>query len=200
METVQMDDVIANSFMDYHTKGFHYLCLKRHELHTIKIYVFDGDVSALPEVIAPHDHRYDFTTTCLTGCVENRWYKVSNDDWPWCPAYQRFRYDTPLNGGDGFTWRAEEYLRLMERKRFYTGDRYHMFADEIHTIQLRNDQTILRLDQYADKVPVGVPTSTWTLSKEPPSLSGLYRKPTADEVTAMFNYLRRLMPTIPVVV
>lgn len=33
-----MEQVIENSFFDYHVKGFNYICLKRSEAHTIKLY------------------------------------------------------------------------------------------------------------------------------------------------------------------
>lgn len=42
---------------------------KRTPEHTRKVYFFDGKVSQLPEVVSPHDHRYDFTTTVLAGVM-----------------------------------------------------------------------------------------------------------------------------------
>jgi hypothetical protein len=182
-----MDEVIAASFMDFHVKGFSYLCLKRSEEHTVKIYMFDGDVSKLPEVVAPHDHRYAFDTHVLAGAVENRWYLRNMPPRPGDRVFQRFDYLTPLNGGDGFTWREEERIQLFRGEVYETGQRYFMVPAAIHTIALRAPNTLLKLDQWHDQVAVGVPTSTWTLNREPPSLSGLYRKPTPDEVLTMIR-------------
>lgn len=70
MNQIPMDYVIANSFKDYHVKGFDYICLQRSPRETVKLYFFDGDVSKMPEVVNPHDHRYDFDTVCLSGAVE----------------------------------------------------------------------------------------------------------------------------------
>lgn len=66
---MNMEEVIANSFKDFHSKGLDYICLRRSPVLTTKLYFFDGDVSKLPEVVNPHDHRYDFSTVCLSGCV-----------------------------------------------------------------------------------------------------------------------------------
>ena len=60
--SVSMEEVLANSFRDFHAKGLDYVCLKRRPSETVKLYFFDGDVSKLPEVVNPHDHRYDFST------------------------------------------------------------------------------------------------------------------------------------------
>lgn len=54
------------------------------------------------------------------------------------------------------------------------------------------NETALLLEQYEDALPVGVPTSTFTLDKEPPSLTGLYEKFTADEVLARLELAKRL--------
>ena len=192
---VHLEEVLANSFFDYHVKGFDYVCLKRSFEHTIKLYFFDGDVSKMPEVVAPHDHRYDFDTRCLAGSVENRIYRPVSDGAPGAKRYEWFFYTTPLNGGSGFKWRGERFLAEDTHRRIVAkaGEYYPMWYEEIHTIQLRENSTVLRLDQYQDVVPMGVPTSTYTTNREPPSLSGLYRKPKADEVMARLN---RLSPSL----
>lgn len=59
--------LIQNSYRDFHAKGLDYVCLKRTPDHTVKVYFLDGDVSKVPEVVNPHDHRYAFETTVLSG-------------------------------------------------------------------------------------------------------------------------------------
>jgi len=186
--------MIEHSFKNFHTKGFDYLCVKRTPEHTRKVYFFDGNVSKLPEVVNPHDHRYHFKTTVLTGVMSNSTY--IEDHLPHHEGnqvYQEFEYRTPLNGGDGFTWKRE--ARLFEYKRFFYRkfDSYFMRPEEFHTIRMEQDQTVLVLDQYADVVPLDQPTRTFIPERKAPSLDGLYEKFSADEVIARYQTYRDLL-------
>lgn len=189
MRKLNMDEVIANSFKDYHTKGFDYICLKRTPTLTEKVYFFDGNVSALPEVVNPHDHRYDFGTICLAGEVENIWYREGQGK-----PYQTFDYRTPLNGGDGFHWSGETLLAEQARMKCGAGSAYVMSFFELHTIRMVQPETVLFLTQWEDKVRPGRSTRTFTQDREPPSLSGLYSKPTADDVIAKLSRLSERTP------
>ena len=202
-KTITMDEIIASSFFDFHVKGFDYICLKRTPSKTLKIYFFDGDVNALPEVVAPHDHRYQFTTTVLCGDVGNTVYVpyTAENAYRGFHVFERFDYLTPLNGGNGFTWRATEPLTRLRTDYYGPGEMYGMEAAQIHTIRIWGPQTVLMLLQREDDVPVGVPTSTWCRDREPPSLDGLYRKPTPDEVRKRLGQLASwghgaLVPTV----
>jgi hypothetical protein len=179
-----MADVIANSFKDYHVKGFDYLCLRRSPTLTTKLYFFDGDVSKLPEVVNPHDHRYDFRTLCLSGAVSNsRYLRDDAGD-----QFQVFQYRTPLNGGNGFEWLNETRLREVSRLAYGRGDTYGMRHAEIHTIRIGASNTVLLLDQYEDQVPLDGATLTFTKGNAP-SLSGLYNRFTADDVRRRLRQL-----------
>lgn len=193
--TLDIDEVIEASFFDFHVKGFDYICMHRSPERTIKLYFFDGDVTLLPEVVTPHDHRYAFTTKVVCGAVANRTYTTNRRHAAraWRP-FQRFDYRTPLNGGDGFTWRATEELGLWRSDLYFADEQYGMEASQIHTIEICAPETALLLVQYEDEVPLDRPTSTWCAGKEPPSLSGLYRKPTADEVRAKLAWLAAKVP------
>lgn len=173
------DHLIEHSYRNFHVRGLDYLCLKRTPEHTRKVYFFDGNVSQLPEIINPHDHRYDFTTTVLSGAMSNSLYEENSE---YGQVYQEFAWDTPLNGGAGFTWQRER--RLLETKRYsYTpGRTYKMFADELHTIRMLIEGTVIILDQWADVVPVGYPTRTFMRDKQVPSLDGLYEKFSPDQL------------------
>ena len=184
-----MSRMIENSFKNFHVKGFDYLCLVRSPEFTRKIYFFDGDITKLPEVVNPHDHRYDFRTVVLKGAMSNSTYV--RDDVKGV-KHQLFEWRTPLNGGDGFTWRKE--VGLQEITRFLYGDRgtpseYFMKASEFHTIRMHSDQVLLCLDQYEDVVPVDKPTLTFMQDKKAPSLDGLYEKFTADEIISRLKLL-----------
>ncbi|MEM7602856.1 MAG: hypothetical protein AAF357_15775 [Verrucomicrobiota bacterium] len=170
---------VENSFKNFHAKGLDYICLSRTPALTKKLYILDGDASKVPEVVNPHDHRYIFKTTVLKGkMIDHRWKSTPLRGVP----YNAFDYRTPLNGGDGFTFRGVEHLthvqeRLMSRHQFLVTD-----IDNIHTIQMWADQTVLLLEQYEDTVPIDQPTST--CSKGTPSISdsGLYEKFTEGEI------------------
>lgn len=181
---IDVEKAVANSYRDFHVKGFDYICLERAPELTKKLYFFDGDVSKLPEVVSPHDHRYHFVTEVLAGASENVWFEEGAAG----KCYNRFRYDTPLNGGKGFVFDGVSHLREKERKRYSAQDEeswYEMRAEELHTIRMVENETVLLLTQYEDVVPIGVPTSTFVLGDgAAPSLDGLYRRFTADEVIA----------------
>jgi hypothetical protein len=194
---VSIEEVIANSFRDYHVKGFDYICIRRSPEQTVKLYFFDGDVSKLPEVVNPHDHRYDFETLCVAGAVQNFWFKDAGQyDGKCQQIFQRFEYRTPLNGGDGFQHVGLTALHMMHAEKFRPGQSYWMNAEEIHTIRLVENETVIALVQHEDRVKDGVPTFTFTRDREPPSLNGLYGKFTADQVFAKLVTLQRRAPGI----
>jgi hypothetical protein len=99
-------------------------------------------------------------------------------------VYQEFAWDTPLNGGAGFKWQRERRLLETKRYAYRPGRSYKMFADELHTIRLHAEGTVIILDQYADVVPVGQPTRTFMLDKQAPDLDGLYERFTEDDFLA----------------
>jgi hypothetical protein len=171
----QMQEILRNSFKDFHVKGFDYICLKRSPERTEKYYFFEGDVAQAPEVVHPHDHRYDFITQVLAGRAANLMFEYDLTAEP----MQEFEYRTPLLGGNGFTWKRSTGLRKTREREYGPGDMYWMAADDFHTIRVRPD-TVLRLVQFRDVVPVGTPTKCFSKEREPINLSGLYNKFTAS--------------------
>ena len=187
-ETIEM--MVENSFKNFHVKGFDYLCLKRTPEHTRKVYFFDGNVSHLPDVVSPHDHRYDFKTTILCGHMSNSHY-VPDDEYG--EVFNEFEYRTPLNGGDGFTFKKEIRLREYRREFFIPHQVYLMQAPEFHTIRMHKEGTIIMLDQYRDVVPVDAPTKTFIGSRKAPDLNGLYEKFTPDEIIDRYSKIQPLL-------
>ena len=176
---IDIAHAVENSFRNFHAKGMDYICIKRSPKLTMKLYVFEGDVSKLLEVVNPHDHRYNFDTLVLAGRMQNMRYGISHLG---ADRYQWFEYLTPLNGGSGFKWKQELGLKETFRETYAKGGAYRMLASEIHTIRMVENETVLLLRQYSDVVPLGVPTMTFTRDKEPPSLSGLYERWTEGEL------------------
>lgn len=203
--SLDMDSVIENSFKNFHAKGLDYICLKRSPEYTLKLYFFEdwNGTHVVPDVVNPHNHRYPFLTKCLSGLVENVWYRDTTipeaygDRWGRGPSsvYQKFKYLTPLNGGEGFTWYEEAFLQEWASVAYAPGQEYFLQASNLHTIRIREPQTVIALEQYSDVVPVGEPTWTYTsgVDRDPPTLSGLYEKPSADDVVDRINLLKELV-------
>lgn len=181
---IDIDHTVEHSIRDYHVKGFDYICVRRSPSETIKLYFFDGDVTRLPEVVNPHDHRYDFDTWAIAGASENVWFDQNDRG----TVFNRFEYRTPLNGGNGFQFAGETRLLETARLRRDAGQHYFMRADELHTIRIVENETVLMLRQREDVVPLGAATSTFTRG-DAPSLSGLYSRFTADQVIGRLRHL-----------
>lgn len=192
---LDMESVLANSYKDFHAKGLDYLCLHRSPGLTVKAYIFAGDAHDASEVVNPHNHRYHFTTQCFSGQIRNKWYRnfIGHEVlWPNAERYSEFAWNTPLNGGDGFTYVSDMMLAATQWTDFNPGEVYAMSAYEFHTIQVMEPDTVIVLHQYEDVVHPGVPTKTFTQSPEPPDLSGLYNTFTADQAVKRINLLQEL--------
>ncbi len=180
----RIDDIQANSYRDFHARGLDYLCIRRDLELTLKVYFFDGDASKIGEVVNPHDHRYHFESRVLAGEVENVIYSETNE-----PAehFDLFHYTTPLNGS---TQPGFKYLRTAQLKRDRTdnhqaGAVWDSRSAAIHTLSIRKPGTVLFLRQYVDVLPIGTPTRTFVpADRGAPSLQGLYRRFTRDEIVA----------------
>lgn len=184
-----IETIIENSFKNFHSKGLQYLCLRRTPHLTQKVYFFEGDVSKLPEVVNPHDHRYDFETHVLAGTVENRFYCSEQD--PHSPYTHFMReWRTPLNGGTGFGDEAIPcFVKVVESNTYNSGQSYFCKATDIHTLQIHADQTVLLLNQFEDRKLRCRPTHTFFETDEKPVLTGLYEKFTADEIISLLRKL-----------
>ena len=186
----QVQHVREHSYKDFHVKGFDYICLKRSPEFTCKVYFFNGDVSKLPEVVNPHDHRYQFQTRVLAGSMMD--YRFVKD--PGGDVYQAFDYMTPLNGGDGFTYRGDERLLRIQGHALSGGAMLQTEHRDLHTIRMLEEGTVIMLAQFADQVPVDMPTSTFVRKGNPkPDTAGLYSRFTEDEVVTRLNQIHDLL-------
>jgi len=193
---VVLEHTLANSYRDFHAKGFDYLCIRRSPSETIKLYFFDGGGVDAPEVVVPHDHRYDFDTWVVAGASENAWYREVAKDDPRGQRFNEFAYRTPLNGGDGFTFVRTASLVEFARKTYRPSPRgvgpygYTMASHDIHTIRILEPGTVLGLIQREDVRPLGVPSNSYFREAPPKTWDdGLYRRWTADEVLARLRWL-----------
>lgn len=184
---MNIDTIIANSYKDFHAKGLHYVCLHRSPTKTVKVYFFEGDCAAAPEVVVPHDHRYNFNTTVLHGEIGNRIFKRAKSGY----VMQEFEYRTPLNGGDGFRWKRESFLQDCGTVFVPRGGSYLMYAQEIHTLKVCRPGTILLLEQYEDK-PMFY-TTAFSDKNIQPDTSGLYEKFKPDEMIERLRFIHNII-------
>jgi hypothetical protein len=176
--------ILANSYRDFHVKGFDYICLYRTPTLTQKLYTFMDDAADSAEVVAPHDHRYDFDTEVLAGTVTNHTYIP---DARTGRVMARWNFETPLNGGTGFSFAGYTRLRKFDQWAYGKGERYYMLAEELHTITVKAD-TVLLLEQYDDRKGVKH-TSTFTHGYEP-KIDGLYVRFTEEQLMHKLRYLK----------
>ncbi|QNJ56708.1 hypothetical protein J4U02_gp048 [Mycobacterium phage Aziz] len=201
-DDLDVDELLDNSYKDFHAKGLDYLCLHRDAGLTLKAYFFPEGMESqkLGEVVNPHDHRYHFTTQLMSGVIRNKWYRYAD---PYIPGdlaeghanwFNIFEWMTPLNGGRGFRSDGDSVLLVNDRTTTlaWPGAQYYMSAHELHTISVGARETCIVLAQYEDVVPDDRPTLTFSQAEEPPSLKGLYTEFEADELIARINLLREL--------
>lgn len=197
-----MQHLLVHSYRNYHAKGLDYLCLQRSEHLTLKVYFFDNPAFEAGEVVCPHDHRYNFSTTVIRGSATNQL---------WAPLakvqvkpsadlhFDRFRWYTPLNGGRGFQHDGVAALKLDSAIAYGPGATYMSSHATLHTLAKVQPGTILVLEQGRDLLPADAPTYTYVPMKsytvpKPPSLTGLYDRFTPDQVLARLEQLQTASP------
>lgn len=192
IDEATLDDMVDNSYKNFHSKGLSYVCLSKYKeddnkrFSYYKLYVFDGDVSKLSEVVNPHDHRYDFLSYTMKGAVANRIFEENRFFKKSCSVYNKFKYMTPLNGGNGFEW--EQEVSLFDKSiNVYAGQSWWSRAEEIHTLDIRSNQAMLLIYQAPDLLSTTEHTVTYVKEKEPPSLTGLYDKFKTDELISLLQ-------------
>lgn len=193
--TLNIDEIVSNSYKNFHAKGLNYICLSRNGNATVKAYFFEGDIVSAPEVVVPHNHRYDFVTEVLAGeLVDKEYREVKEKDLGLgLRAVQRWEYMTPLNGGKGFQWASESFLWWYGERTVAKGQSLFSPAHKIHTIKVKPD-TVLLLTQLRDKVPLDQPTLAYSFGtkEKKPNTSGLYESFTPDEVKKYLKQLKKL--------
>jgi hypothetical protein len=208
----QMKTLIANSYRDFHAPGVDYVCLHRHPHLTIKAYFFDeGSGRALGknrQIVSPHDHRYDFATLVLRGKIGNAiWVETAETGMygDGVTKFLEYSFRTPLNGGAGFKYERESWLRLSGTRVHQVGSRHTMCYDQIHTLIDVAPETVLLIWQYPDVKGPFASSRTFvdpygaSMLKHPtgaPSLEGLYNKFTEAQITQRLKQLESLQPRI----
>lgn len=190
IQATTIDEIAANSFSNFHVRGFDYVCVSRSPDCTMKLYFFDDiDPEQLSEVVFPHNHRYDFVTTVLQGTLTDLEYSIENIGG--IPTHHAFEYLTPLNGGNGFTYKCEVGLKQRKTHEVHEGQSLTHRWYDIHTIKV-TPGTVLRLIQFEDKQPIDEPSFLFSRDNTPPSLDGLYDQMSRDTVVKRLKQIDAL--------
>lgn len=185
----KIDEIMVNSYKNFHSEGLDYVCLHRTPAYTVKAYFFDD---AKPEIVVPHNHRYSFTTTVLKGKLTNHRYTEFKKDALIARPFNKFAYMTPLNGGEGFTFEKEVELFEFDTASFERGETCISHHNHIHTISVERC-TVLLLTQFRDELPPEAPTAAYRAdSKSPPSLVGLYDHFTTGQLVNRLHQLEAM--------
>lgn len=186
-----LDEIIKNSYKNFHSRGLDYICLRRSRHLTQKYYFFDGDVTQIPEVVNPHNHRYDFETVVLAGEIKNSIWTETGELGG--DPYVRREWRTPLNGGNGFSGSEVCFLKEASAETYQAGSLYHCDADQIHTLSIQSSQAVALINQFVDVVPDDEPTQTYFRDAGSSlSLDGLYERFTRDEILSRIAVIRSL--------
>jgi hypothetical protein len=190
---MDIDDIITSSFMNFHAKGLHYLCLERTELVTVKAYFFDETFKTSNDVVIPHNHRYDFVTKVLAGKLKDILYQEVNAGYSGAKLFNRFDFHTPLNGGDGFKWVKPVCLAESawgSVRPLTSGGSLYRKAADIHTIRV-DPGTVLLLTQMQDINGIDVPSQAYQSADAEmfPNTDGLYDQMTEDQIIGFLDAL-----------
>jgi hypothetical protein len=192
---MQFRDILKNSYKNFHAKGLHYLCLQRTELVTVKAYFFEDTASKSPEVVVPHNHRYDFITEVITGELQDHTYQEvpvrGHDTHADVALYNKFNFYTPLNGGEGFVFCKPVVLKKRSITTRRAGETLGRSSEQIHTISVKPN-TILLLTQLRDKNSIDVPSQAYSSADRElfPNTSGLYDGMDADTAIGYLEILQ----------
>lgn len=184
------EEAAKHSMLDHHAVGLDYVNLLRTDRLTVKLYVMEPDriVHAVKRradvayLVNPHYYAYAFDTVVLAGHVDDWEFETGGrEEWAFDWWSHRLVYDTPTRTIVG---RHEgSNLKAKKRLRHRPGARYRHEPRDIHTIAVsRCAVTVMLLLQYAD---VKTQTNLWVSAGTTPSFEGLYRKPTAADVTRL---------------
>lgn len=183
-----IEHICQHSFTDYHAKGVDYLCLRFSPSVVYKVY-FLPEVTLFNGLVNPHNHRYLSHTRVLKGSVtELKYIEAERGN-----VVQAFNWDTPLNGGEGFSWARETRLLAISAAT-HEPDCWGTYAtdfNEIHTLEVNVPDTIIFQRQFVDEVPKALPTQTFVhgTNREPPSYKGFYNRMTPDRARELLKRL-----------
>lgn len=149
LDAINFEHAYEFSYAAHHVDNIEYLNLFRSDVLTLKAYFFP--YGSHDDVVVPHDHRYNFTTTCVRGRLQELKYRVVGFRGVGVEPYDLCAYECLVDGGSGFKRVQEQALRVETADYKYQGAVWENKAHvDIHTLSDVTPGTILLLTQYRD--------------------------------------------------
>ena len=178
------------SYRAFHHPNVDYINMGIFHDYMLKVYFIKPTPGLLVE---PHSHAYPFEQHVLDGSVTNITYGEGSKIGLPISGYNKFDYESPLNNGSGFTLVQENIDFECTSIASYGRDgKYSLCIYDIHTIRVEVT-TILFTIQFNDQVKK---TQFYSLSKEPPSIQGLYQPWTIEKFHRKLDRLEELLKRI----
>lgn len=140
-----IDFLSSNSVINHHVNGMDYLCLRRSNELTIKIYIIPKVINHNNGfLVNPHSHRYFFGSIVLKGSLRHLRF-VEND---LGDDFRLFSYDCEnkkMSNG------KNAKIIVKSDDLVTKGQSYHVNTNEIHTLKILKP-TIIGLVQERDEV------------------------------------------------
>lgn len=129
----------------HHVDGLIYLCLKRTEDVTIKLYYIPEVVNTFHNfLVHPHNHRYEFTSTILYGEIDHVRFEKTYDT----ASLKRCQYD----------WKTRKIiekercaLKAISVENCKENMSYNVKTNEVHSISIIKP-SVIGIVQYQDEL------------------------------------------------
>lgn len=189
VQSLPLDQALRNSCRDFHAKCVDYVCLHRTKELTVKAYFLNEGLARGENVVNPHDHAYNFSTFVLSGTLANvNFYPADESGTKW----YKNRYETALRGEPKIIF--DKAVKLREEERFYeAGDHYYLDHAQVHTIRAYSEDVVMLLFQYQTEQTARRETSLFLPDLGVPSLDGLYRPFSEEEMLSALRQLTALV-------
>ena len=190
LRSINLTEALETSFLDYHAKGMHYLCLKRTPELTLKLYLIEPDHQPADRkrgwLVMPHNHAYAFEQVVLAGSINQILFKV--DENAKKKDFFRLWWNPQARMGSAF---VPTMVGLRSRSEWIGVRRgYAMRTDQVHTIAARRDEPTLLLSyQHHDEEAV----RTAVYSSLPELRCKGYRKPSGIELAHLITRCEALI-------
>jgi hypothetical protein len=151
------DFALANSFKDFHVKGFNSILLSQSPQLTLRLYVarpYQTDLNDRDnDNLLIHNHRFDFLSQTLYGSMSNISYVNSERDFG-AQNYHFYNYKTPISkegvGSDIEVTNHRVYTLRPEPKYVPQGNSYFFKKEWFHKIEVpRSFWTVILFSEYS---------------------------------------------------
>lgn len=137
---IKIQDLLKNpkqeslnlSLHNTHHKGVFSLVIDGLEFGKLtRIFISNHEIK--PNTVQLHTHRYPIRITAIKGDIkQHRAYPTEIED-SYSTQLSVFRYDSPINGGNGLSYLKEGFFILKDHS-FPVGSSMQMNEDEFHTM------------------------------------------------------------------